>query len=89
MKKVRVHKITRTFFLLPVLVKCQQVTGLAGTLLRLNPMTVIIDAYRQVLLGARAPDLAGFALVGCGSLALLLVVWLSFHRSEFEFAERI
>lgn len=81
--------ITLWMFATSVLYPVQQVTGLAGTLLRLNPMTVIIDAYRQVLLGARAPDLAGFALVGCGSLALLLVVWLSFHRSEFEFAERI
>ena len=81
--------ITLWMFATSVLYPVQQVTGLAGTLLRLNPMTVIIDAYRQVLFGGGVLDPAGFALVGGVSLALLFAVWLSFHRLEFEFAERI
>ena len=37
----------------------------------------------------RLPDPAGFAYVAIVSVALLLVSWLAFHRSEFKFAENV
>ncbi|HUR33050.1 MAG TPA: ABC transporter permease [Vicinamibacterales bacterium] len=63
--------------------------GLLGLVLRLNPMTTIVDAYRHVILYGTAPPLAPFASVTLLSLVLLPVVWLTFHRSEFRFAEHI
>lgn len=75
-------------FATSVLYPLDSVGGTAGLLLRLNPMTHIIDAYRAVLLHAEMPALA-FFVTAIVALALLLVSWLTFHRSEFEFAERI
>jgi len=63
--------------------------GLLGLVLRLNPMTAIVDAYRHVILYGTPPPVAPFASVEFLSLLLLPAVWLLFHRSEFRFAEHI
>lgn len=65
---------------------------IGGTLsvwLSLNPMTPIIDAYRNVLLLGRPPDLAALGAVSAFAFAFLGVAWLLFHRAEFNFAENI
>ena len=65
------------------------VGGRLGTLLHLNPMTPIVEAYRDVLLRGKAPLTVEFAAVAAGSVVLLAVSWLRFHRAEFEFAENV
>jgi lipopolysaccharide transport system permease protein len=65
----------------------QRIGGRAGDVLALNPMTHIIEAYRDVLLRGRAPSGATFTLVACASLATLLIGWVVFQRSERRFAE--
>jgi ABC-type polysaccharide/polyol phosphate export permease len=65
------------------------VQGTLGALIRANPMTAIVDAYRRVLLYGAAPDPLSFASVAALSLLLLPTAWLLFHRSEFRFAENI
>jgi homopolymeric O-antigen transport system permease protein len=67
----------------------QNVEGWVGVVLRLNPMTVIIDAYRAVLFGSSGLDLTRLAATGLFSIVALAGVWLVFHRSEAEFAERV
>jgi lipopolysaccharide transport system permease protein len=57
--------------------------------LQLNPLTVIIDAYRSIILLNTVPPLAPFLGVTMFSLALLLLCWLVFHRSEYTFAENV
>lgn len=81
--------LTLWMFATSVLYPVRHMGGRLGTLLRLNPMTAIIDAYRDTLFGAGPPDLRGFAAAGVVSIVLLFGAWLLFHRSEFEFAERI
>ena len=63
--------------------------GRLATLLALNPMTPIIEAYRSVLIRGEWPAPGPLALAAAISLALLLVCWLGFHRAESQFAERI
>jgi ABC-2 type transport system permease protein/lipopolysaccharide transport system permease protein len=63
--------------------------GIAGTIIRANPMTVIIESYRAVLLYGTGPDPASFAAVAVLTLMLLPSAWLVFHRLEYRFAERI
>jgi ABC-type polysaccharide/polyol phosphate export permease len=63
------------------------VTGLAGKILALNPMTPILNAYRDVILFGRMPPLAEFAAVAGVSMVMLAVAWVMFHRSEYRFAE--
>ncbi|MGH9201974.1 MAG: hypothetical protein ACRD2A_12160, partial [Vicinamibacterales bacterium] len=65
-----------------------QIAGTLGLMLRLNPMTPIIDAYRAVLLLGEAPS-AAFGAAAAFSVVALLGSWLLFHRTEFQFAENI
>lgn len=64
------------------------VPGAIGTLLRLNPMTPIIDAYRAVILLNSAPPPA-FGLAAVMAFVCFAGAWLWFHRLEFRFAESI
>lgn len=72
-----------------VLYPLNKVEGWLGTLLQLNPMTPIIDAYRSVLLHGQWPPMQSFLLTSGVSLLVLVAGWVAFHRSEFEFAENI
>jgi lipopolysaccharide transport system permease protein len=65
------------------------VGGRLGTLLHLNPMTPIVEAYRDVLLRGQAPFGFDFAVVTVVSLLTFAFSWLRFHRAEFEFAENV
>jgi lipopolysaccharide transport system permease protein len=72
-----------------VLYPVERVGGTLGRLLAINPMTPIVDAYRSVLLRGELPPLGPFTAVALGSLLLLGVSWLAFHRAEFRFAEEL
>lgn len=65
------------------------VGGKLGAVMRANPMSVIIEAYRRVLLYGQPPDAVPFLWVAAASLASLITAWVAFHRSEFWFAEHI
>jgi ABC-2 type transport system permease protein/lipopolysaccharide transport system permease protein len=65
------------------------VGGRVGAVLALNPLTVILDGYRAVLLRHAMPDLAALSWVACGSVGLLAISWSMFHRTELRFAENI
>lgn len=75
-------------FATSVLYPVQLVGGKLKLVLELNPMTPIIDAYRNTVLLGRPPD-AVFGAAAAFSLVFLGLSWLIFHRVEFVFAERI
>ena len=81
--------ITLWMFAISVLYPVQMMGGRLGTLLRLNPMTAIIDAYRTVIFGAGSAGLGDLSAAAVFSVTILVGAWVYFHRSEFEFAERI
>jgi lipopolysaccharide transport system permease protein len=54
----------------------------AELVLALNPLAFIIDAYRQVLLHAAAPDWVHLAQIALGSVVLLLIMVLIMRRSS-------
>ena len=58
-------------------------------LLALNPMTHIIDAYRQTLLAGQPPHAPGFAYAAALSAVVFLWGLKKFHECEFLFAERV
>lgn len=64
------------------------VGGTLGLVLGLNPMTPIVDAFRNVLL-LDAPPGPAFAAVAAFVAVFLAVVWFVFHRAESRFAESI
>jgi ABC-type polysaccharide/polyol phosphate export permease len=63
--------------------------GRLGIILRLNPMTPIIDAYRAILLRGELPAAGPFTGAALFSVALFVFGWLVFHVEEFQFAENI
>jgi ABC-type polysaccharide/polyol phosphate export permease len=72
-----------------VLYPIDRIGGTAGIVMRLNPMTTIIEAYRDVVLRDTLPAPGPFLAVTVVSLVTLTVGWLLFHRAEFRFAEEI
>lgn len=64
-----------------------EVTGPLGAVMRANPMTPIIDGYRDVLMRGVLPDLHTFGIVGGISLAVFVMAWFWFHATEPTFAE--
>ena len=65
------------------------VGGRAGWLIAHNPLSLIIDAYRDALLFHRMPMTPTFAALTLGCVSLLAVSWLLFHRAEYRFAESV
>jgi ABC-type polysaccharide/polyol phosphate export permease len=56
--------------------------------MRLNPVTPMIDAYRDVILLGRVPG-EPFLGAAAASVLTLAVAWVVFHRAEFAFAENV
>jgi lipopolysaccharide transport system permease protein len=81
--------ITVWMFATSVVYPVQLVGGRIGRLMQLNPMTLIIDAYRDVLLRGQIPAMGPFLAVSAASLLALTVAWAVFHRAEFKFAENV
>ena len=81
--------LTVWMFLSAVLYPVSQVGGTAGQIMALNPMTPILEGYRDVLLRGRFPDPASFLITTAVSATLLVVAWLIFHRAEYQFAENV
>ena len=80
--------ITVWMFATSVVYPVDLVGGKLGTLMRLNPMTPIIDAYRDTILFGRLPG-APFVAATVVSVAVMAAGWLLFHRAEFQFAENV
>jgi lipopolysaccharide transport system permease protein len=81
--------ITIWMFLSAVLYPVSQVTGLTGRIMAANPMTPILEAYRDVLIRGRFPDPVWFSTTAAVSIAMLVIAWIVFHRAESDFAENV
>ncbi len=81
--------ITVWMFATAVVYPLKNVDGVLGAVLALNPMTQIIDAYRDVVLYGQLPAAVPLAVTGVASCFILAASWLMFHRAEFTFAENI
>jgi ABC-type polysaccharide/polyol phosphate export permease len=81
--------LTVWMFASAVVYPIDAVGGWVGALIRANPMTGMVEAYRSVLLYGAAPDPASFAWTTADTVILLPSAWLLFHRCEFRFAENI
>ncbi|PYQ94418.1 MAG: phosphate ABC transporter permease [Acidobacteria bacterium] len=80
--------LTLWMFSTSVLYPMSLVGGKTGRVLALNPMTPIIDAYRNVLIRGVAPD-PSFGWTAGVTVVLLVMAWVAFHRAEVSFAENI
>jgi ABC-type polysaccharide/polyol phosphate export permease len=76
-------------FASPVAYSVKDVSGPVGVLVRLNPMTTILEGYRDVIVRGHLPDAGPLAQTALLSCALLMIAWVVFHRAEFQFAENV
>lgn len=81
--------LTMWMFLSAVLYPVEQVGGVMGRVMMLNPMTQIIEGYRDVLLRGQVPDPMSFLATTAVSVVCLATAWMVFHRAEYEFAESV
>jgi lipopolysaccharide transport system permease protein len=80
--------LTVWMFVTSVLYPAQLVGGTLGWAMQFNPMTPIIDGYRDVLIRGVMPG-PSFGYAAVASVVLLFWAWLMFHRAEFQFAENV
>jgi ABC-type polysaccharide/polyol phosphate export permease len=73
--------IRTLFFLAPGLVALQDVEGTAHDLLKINPLTGLFEAYRDVLLYGQSPE-AWQLLLPLGAAALLAAIFIPIYHSE-------
>jgi lipopolysaccharide transport system permease protein len=79
--------LTLWMFATSVVYPIERLGGWLGTLLKLNPMTPIIDGYRATILRGEYPQFGPLALAAVLALATLACGWVIFHRAEYRFAE--
>jgi lipopolysaccharide transport system permease protein len=81
--------LTLWMFATSVVYPAHKIEGTLGKVLSLNPMTPIVEAYREILLRGNLPTNEMFWYSATFSIITLFVGWLYFHRMEFTFAERV
>jgi len=81
--------LTVWMFATSVVFPLDNVGGTVGALLKLNPMTPIIDGYRACILRGQAPAFGPLAVAATLATVMLGIGWLAFHRAEFRFAENV
>lgn len=81
--------LTVWMFVSAVLYPVSQVGGTMGRVMAINPMTPILEAYRDVLIRGHVPDSAVFGATTAVTAVFLIVAWLLFHRAEYAFAENV
>ena len=58
-------------------------------ILNLNPMTPILDAYRDVLLRGKLPDWSTLGYSAFVAVTVFLIGWIIFYKMQYKFAEKI
>jgi len=65
-----------------------RVGGRLGAALALNPMTPLVEAFRDVVINQRFPG-TEFMVMATVSAIFLAGAWAAFHAAEFDFAENL
>lgn len=81
--------LTVWMFMSAVLYPVSQVGGWMGRIMTINPMTPILDGYRDVILRGVVPAPSAFLVTTAISAIGLVIAWVIFHRAEFAFAENV
>jgi lipopolysaccharide transport system permease protein len=75
-------------FLSPIAYPLSEVPNGLDTILKLNPITGVVEAWRWSMLGSPADGFA-LAAAGAGTVAIAFIAWVVFVRLEVRFADVI
>lgn len=81
--------LTLWLYLTPIIYPADMVPERYRLIFQLNPMAVIVNAYRQVVLGAAAPNFLGLGVALLVSLLVLVLGFTYFKSREKIFADNI
>jgi len=77
------------FYLTPVFYDLDRVAPADARWLRLNPLTVLVEAHRGLTLHGRAPDWHALAACAAGSAAFLALSLMAFRAFEHVVVEEV
>lgn len=77
------------FFLAPVVYPLTMVPEEYLSLYMMNPVTVVMQIYREILLYAQTPSLVSLTYISVSAVIVLAVGWKIFKRLERRFAEEL
>jgi lipopolysaccharide transport system permease protein len=75
------------FFLTPIFYPITAVPPSFQFFMMLNPLTVIVENFRKVVLWGLAPDWLWLSLVLAGSFVLMMIGYVWFMKSRRSFAD--
>lgn len=81
--------ISLWFYLTPILYPIEQFPEKYRFIFTLNPMSVIINAYRQTVLGGGEPNLNSLGIATVTSIVFFIISFLIFKKSEGKFADYV
>lgn len=76
-------------FLTPVMYSAEMVPEQYRWIFGLNPMTNVIEAYRDILYYGKAPELQTLLATICLGMTLLLIGWIVFDKLQRRFVEEL
>jgi homopolymeric O-antigen transport system permease protein len=77
------------FFLTPIFYDMTFIPEPYRSLLSLNPMVHLVNAYRAILINGTWPDSVSLEILAGGSLLLLAIGYLIFVRASYQFVEEV
>jgi len=81
--------ISLWFYLTPILYPIEQFPEKYRFIFAFNPISVFINAYRQVVLGGREPNYLSLFIATIISILFFLISLLIFKKQEGEFADYV
>lgn len=77
------------FWLTPIVYPIDVLGARVRDLLALNPMTIVITSWQQILVYHRAPDWQPLAVMGVAGVVLCLLAWRLFRRHVAEMVDEL
>lgn len=77
------------FYATPIVYKLEQLPANLQVIMQLNPMTHIINAYRDIFYYQQMPDFQSLGILFIASLALLIGGYFIFKKLQKGFAEEL
>ena len=77
------------FYGTPIVYKLEQLPANLQLMMKLNPMTHLINAYRDIFYYQRMPDMKMMVILFVGSVGLTIIGYFIFKKLQKGFAEQL
>ena len=81
--------VNLAFYATPIVYSISMIPEKFRWLLKLNPMTSLIEAYRSIFYYKTMPDITNLGIVALVSFVILIIGYLVFRKLEKGFAEEV